>query len=163
MWLNSYPGISGTIPRISGTIPEISGTIPGISGTKKSLSRKRLCRRMMTAEPFPRSLNLKKEYIPGKKGTICKNLFFPFVPFFLHTLELLGTCYFRGFLKPHTIGGTSFQHTPLCVFADWCHWFNHRVSTPWHDWFSRPFLYFCKGNPEISKQFTLVKVDSEVN
>ena len=90
MWLNSSPGISGTIPRISGTIPGISGTIPGISGTKKSLSRKRLYRGMMTAEPLPRSLNLKKEYIPGKKGTICKNLFFPFVPFFLHTLELLG-------------------------------------------------------------------------
>ena len=46
---------------------------------------------MMTAEPLPRSLNLKKEYIPGKKGTIWKNLFFPFVPFFLHTLELLGS------------------------------------------------------------------------
>ena len=90
MWLNSSPGISGTIPRISGTILGISGTIPGISGTKKSLSRKRLYRRMMTAEPLPRSLNLKKEYIPGKKGTIWKNLFFPFVPFFLHTLELLG-------------------------------------------------------------------------
>ena len=82
MWLNSSPGISGTIPRISGTIPGISGTIPGISGTKKSLSRKRLYRRMMTAEPLPRSLNLKKEYIPGKKDTIWKNLFFPFVPFF---------------------------------------------------------------------------------
>ena len=57
---------------------------------KTSLSRKRLYRRMMTAEPLPRALNLKKDYIPGRKGTIWQNLFFPFVLFFLHTLELLG-------------------------------------------------------------------------
>ena len=80
MWLNCSPGISGTIPRIS-------GTIPGISGTKKSLSRKRLYRGMITVEPLPRSLNLKKDYIPGKKGTIWQNLVFPFVPFKLHTLD----------------------------------------------------------------------------
>ena len=74
MWLNCSPGISGTIPRISGTIPGISGT--------KSLSCKRLYRGMMTVEPIPRSLNFKKDYIPGKKTQFGKTWFFPLCFFF---------------------------------------------------------------------------------
>ena len=74
---------------ISGTILRISGTIPRISGTKKIVDpQKALYRRMMTVEPLPRSLNLKKDYIPGKKRhNLAEPVFFPFVLFFLHTLE----------------------------------------------------------------------------
>ena len=44
--------------------------------------QKALYRGMMTVEPLPRSLNLKKDYSPGKKGTSWQKLFFPFVSFF---------------------------------------------------------------------------------
>ena len=65
--------------------PRISGTIPGISGTKTSLSRKRLYRGMITVEPLPRSLNLKKDYIPGRKGSSVK----PMQPGVFSLLRLL--------------------------------------------------------------------------
>ena len=79
MWLNCSPGISGTIPSIS-------GTILGISGTKKERWAAKGCIEgwWQLVEPLPRSLNLKKDYIPGKKGTIWQNLFFPFVLFFAY-------------------------------------------------------------------------------
>ena len=106
MWLNCPPGISGTIPRIS-------GTIPGISGTKKSLSRKRLYRRMMTCWTTPQISEFeKKDYIPGKNCSIWQNLFFPFVPFFLHTLELLGGDWkWPNFISDHWRSPTTFERS----------------------------------------------------
>ena len=49
---------------------------------KKTLSRKRLYGRMMTIEPLPRSLNLRKDCIPGKKRHNLAEPAFPFVLFF---------------------------------------------------------------------------------
>ena len=79
-------------------------------------------------------------------------------------LYMILTCYFPGFLKAHKIGGTSFQHTLryVCLRSDAI---GLIIAYQPHDTTDFPDLSctYVRENPEISKQFTLVKVDSEVN